>query len=149
MSLGDDGYGSDSRSGRTDDGYSTLGGTRQTRTRFADGTGGDGYGASRRPARSSRSLITVVGVVVLLVAAIAFANRGGGGDDSGSSGGSGGNKAGAAPTAPTGTKPVTGKNGTIASGFAHDEQGRRARRRTTRWRSDLPTCSRPLIAARS
>ncbi|MGW9135961.1 hypothetical protein [Streptomyces sp. NPDC055681] len=123
MSLGDDGYGSDSRSGRTDDGYSTLGGTRQTRTRFADGTGGDGYGAGRRPARSSRSLITVVGVVVLLVAAIAFANRGGGGDDSGSSGGSGGNKAGAAPTAATGTKPVTGKNGTIASGFAHDEQG--------------------------
>ncbi|MFF3357033.1 hypothetical protein ACFYWN_31320 [Streptomyces sp. NPDC002917] len=123
MSLGDDGYGSDSRSGRTDDGYSTLGGTRQTRTRFADGTGGDGYGASRRPARSSRSLITVVGVVVLLVTAIAFANRGGGGDDSGSSGGSGGNKAGAAPTAATGTKPVTGKNGTIASGFAHDEQG--------------------------
>ncbi|MFD5064848.1 MULTISPECIES: hypothetical protein [unclassified Streptomyces] len=123
MSLGDDGYGSDSRSGRTDDGYSTLGGTRQTRTRFADGTGGDGYGGSRRPARSSRSLITVVGVVVLLVAAIAFANRGGGGDDSDSSGGSGGNKAGAAPTAATGTKPVTGKNGTIASGFAHDEQG--------------------------
>ncbi|MGW1710448.1 hypothetical protein ACWCP8_34430 [Streptomyces sp. NPDC002206] len=123
MSLGDDGYGSDSRSGRTDDGYSTLGGTRQTRTRFADGTGGDGYGGSRRPARSSRSLITVVGVVVLLVAAIAFANLGGSGDDSGSSGGSGGNKAGAAPTAATGTKPVTGKNGTIASGFAHDEQG--------------------------
>ncbi|WP_326604613.1 hypothetical protein [Streptomyces sp. NBC_01800] len=123
MSLGDDGYGSDSRSGRTDDGYSTLGGTRQTRTRFADGTSGDGYGGSRRPARSSRSLITVVGVVVLLVAAIAFANRGGGGDDSSSSGGSGGNKAGAAPTAATGTKPVTGKNGTIASGFAHDEQG--------------------------
>ncbi|MFE4958864.1 hypothetical protein ACFRCW_33770 [Streptomyces sp. NPDC056653] len=123
MSLGDDGYGSDSRSGRTDDGYSTLGGTRQTRTRFADGTGGDGYGGSRRPARSSRSLITVVGVVVLLVAAIAFANLGGGGGDSGSSGGSGGNKAGAAPTAATGTKPVTGKNGTIASGFAHDEQG--------------------------
>lgn len=51
MSLGDDGYGGDSRSGRTDDGYSTLGGTRQTRTRFADGTGGDGYGGSRRPAR--------------------------------------------------------------------------------------------------
>ncbi|MER5687328.1 hypothetical protein [Streptomyces sp. NPDC002205] len=123
MSLGDDGYGSDSRSGRTDDGYSTLGGTRQTRTRFADGTGGDGFGGSRRPARSSRSLITVVGVVVLLVAAIAFANLGGSGDDSGSSGGSGGNKAGATPTAATGTKPVTGKNGTIASGFAHDEQG--------------------------
>ncbi|WP_392840746.1 hypothetical protein [Streptomyces sp. LN500] len=123
MSLGDDGYGGDSRSGRTDDGYSTLGGTRQTRTRFADGTGGDGYGGSRRPARSSRSLTMVVGVVVLLVAAIAFANMGGGGDDSGSSGGSGGGKAGAAPTAATGTKPVTGKNGKIASGFAHNEQG--------------------------
>ncbi|MET7494648.1 hypothetical protein [Streptomyces sp900116325] len=122
MSLGDDGYGGDSRSGRPDDGYSTLGGTRQTRTRFADGTGGDGYG-SRRPARSSRSLTMVVGVVVLLVAAIAFANMGGGSGDSGSSGGSDGSKAGAAPTAATGTKPVTGKNGTIASGFAHDEQG--------------------------
>ncbi|MET7526997.1 hypothetical protein [Streptomyces sp900116325] len=122
MSLGDDGYGGDSRSGRPDDGYSTLGGTRQTRTRFADGTGGDGYG-SRRPARSSRSLTMVVGVVVLLVAAIAFANMGGGSGDSDSSGGSGGSKAGAAPTAATGTKPVTGKNGTIASGFAHDEQG--------------------------
>ncbi|MET4644690.1 hypothetical protein OH781_18395 [Streptomyces sp. NBC_01550] len=123
MSLGDDGYGGDSRSGRTDDGYSTLGGTRQTRTRFADGTGGDGYGGSRRPARSSRSLTMVVGVVVLLVAAIAFANMGGGSDDNGSSSGSGGGKAGAAPTAATGTKPVTGKNGTIASGFAHNEQG--------------------------
>ncbi|MGW6902541.1 hypothetical protein ACWGF2_39100 [Streptomyces sp. NPDC054919] len=122
MSLGDDGYGGDPRSGRPDDGYSTLGGTRQTRTRFADGTGGDGYG-SRRPARSSRSLTMVVGVVVLLVAAIAFANMGGGSGDSDSSGGSGGGKAGAAPTAATGTKPVTGKNGTIASGFAHNEQG--------------------------
>ncbi|MFJ7948280.1 hypothetical protein ACIQ6K_32255 [Streptomyces sp. NPDC096354] len=122
MSLGDDGYGGDARSGRPDDGYSTLGGTRQTRTRFADGTGGDNYGG-RRPARSSRSLTMVVGVVVLLVAAIAFANMGGGSGDDGSSGGSGGGKAGAAPTAATGTKPVTGKNGTIASGFAHDEQG--------------------------
>ncbi|WP_326792589.1 hypothetical protein OHA79_25305 [Streptomyces sp. NBC_00841] len=124
MSAGDDHGYSDSGTGRTDDGYSTLGGTRQTRTRFPDGGGGDGYGGSRRPARSSRSLITVVGVVVLLIAAIAFANMGGGGNDGASSGGNGGgNKAGAAPTAATGTKPVTGKNGTIASGFAHDEQG--------------------------
>ena len=122
MSLGDDGYGGDSRSGRPDDGYSTLGGTRQTRTRFADGTGGDGYG-SRRPARSSRSLTMVVGVVVLLVAAIAFANMGGGRGDSDSSGGSSGGKAGAAPTAASGTKPVTGKNGNVPAGFAHDEQG--------------------------
>ncbi|WP_328888266.1 hypothetical protein [Streptomyces sp. NBC_00316] len=124
MSHGDGhGYGSDSGSSRTDDGYSTLGGTRQTRTRFAEGDS-DGYSGTRRPARSSRSLVTMVGVVVLLLAAIAFANMGGGTDDDASgAGGSGDSKAGAAPTAATGTKPVTGKNGTIASGFAHNEQG--------------------------
>ncbi|MEU1438336.1 hypothetical protein ABZ438_30305 [Streptomyces sp. NPDC005786] len=117
----DDGYGNDS--GRTGDGYSTLGGTRQTRTRLPDGEGGDGYGP-RRPPRSSRSLVTVVGVIVLLLAAIAFANLGGGdGDKGGTSGGSGGSKAGAAPTAATGTKPVTGKNGEIAAGFSQDQQG--------------------------
>ncbi|WP_393059444.1 hypothetical protein [Streptomyces sp. LN549] len=117
----DDGYGSDS--GRTGDGYSTIGGTRQTRTRLPDGEGGDGYGP-RRPARNSRSLVTVVGVIVLLLAAIAFANMGGGdGSDGDGASGSNGKKAGAAPTAATGTKPVTGKNGEIASGFAHDQQG--------------------------
>lgn len=121
MSQGDErGYG-DEPSGRTDDAYSTLGGTRQTRTRLPGGDEGDGYG--RRPARNSRSLVMIVGVVVLLIAAIAFANQGGNGDE-----GSGGNgkeppAAGAGPTAATGTKPVQGKNGTIASGFAHDEQG--------------------------
>lgn len=115
----DDGYGNDS--GRTGDGYSTIGGTRQTRTRLPDGEG-DGYGP-RRPARSSRSLVTVVGVIVLLLAAIAFANMGGGDGDKGGASGSNGTKAGAAPTAATGTKPVTGKNGEIPSGFAHDEQG--------------------------
>ncbi|MCM2412744.1 hypothetical protein [Streptomyces sp. RKAG290] len=123
MSFGDeDGYGNDS--GRSNDGYSTLGGTRQTRTRLPDGEGGDGYGP-RRPARNSRSLFTVVGVVVLLLGAIAFANMGGGGGDDGGDGtsGSNGKQAGAAPTAATGTKPVTGKNGGIASGFAHDAQG--------------------------
>ncbi|MFJ5813073.1 hypothetical protein ACIQGT_04010 [Streptomyces sp. NPDC093108] len=124
MSLGDDnGYGNDS--GRTDDGYSTIGGTRQTRTRLPDGEGGDGYGTPRRPARKSRSLVMMVGVVVLLIAAIAFANMGGGGgngDDGGGSG-SGGSKPDSSSTAATGTKPVTGKNGTTASGFAHDEQG--------------------------
>lgn len=125
MSPGDeDGYGNDS--GRSNDGYSTLGGTRQTRTRLPDGQGGDGYGP-RRPARNSRSLFTVLGVVVLLLAAIAFANMGGGGGDDGGGGngtpGSGGKKAGSAPTAATGTKPVAGKNGSIPSGFAHDEQG--------------------------
>ncbi|MDF6043353.1 hypothetical protein LRD69_14595 [Streptomyces sp. JH14] len=123
MSHGDGhGYGSDSGSSRTDDGYSTLGGTRQTRTRFPEG-GGDGYGSTRRPARSSRSLVMVVGVVVLLISAIAFANMGGGTDDASGGSGRGDSKAGAAPTAATGTKPVTGKNGTVPSGFAHDEQG--------------------------
>ncbi|MFJ4739520.1 hypothetical protein [Streptomyces sp. NPDC088775] len=123
MSLGDDnGYGNDS--GRTDDGYSTIGGTRQTRTRLPDGEGGDGYGTPRRPARKSRSLVMMVGVVVLLIAAIAFANMGGGGGngDDGDSGG-GGSKPDSSSTAATGTKPVTGKNGAVPSGFAHDEQG--------------------------
>nr|WSW67885.1 hypothetical protein OG461_17615 [Streptomyces sp. NBC_00995] len=117
----DDGYGNDS--GRTGDGYSTIGGTRQTRTRLPDGEGGDGYGP-RRPARNSRSLVTVVGVIVLLLGAIAFANMNGG-DGSGGNGASGNNgkKADATSTAATGTKPVTGKNGEIPSGFAHDEQG--------------------------
>ncbi|MFE9853733.1 hypothetical protein [Streptomyces sp. NPDC005780] len=117
----DDGYGNDS--GRTGDGYSTIGGTRQTRTRLPDGEGGDGY-APRRPARSSRSLVTVVGVIVLLLGAIAFANMGGG-DGNGGDGASGSNgkKADATSTAATGTKPVTEKNGEIPSGFAHDEQG--------------------------
>ncbi|WP_406013928.1 hypothetical protein OG520_18760 [Streptomyces sp. NBC_00984] len=123
MSLGDDnGYGNDS--GRTDDGYSTIGGTRQTRTRLPDGEGGDSYGAPRRPARKSRSLVTVVGVVVLLIAAIAFANMGGGGGNGNDGGsGNGGSKPDSSSTAATGTKPVTGKNGSIPSGFAHDEQG--------------------------
>uniref|UniRef100_A0AAU2VRK8 DUF8175 domain-containing protein n=1 Tax=Streptomyces sp. NBC_00008 TaxID=2903610 RepID=A0AAU2VRK8_9ACTN len=122
MSPDDDGYGNDS--GRSNDAYSTLGGTRQTRTRLPDTQGGDGYGP-RRPARSSRSLLTVLGVVVLLLAAIAFANMGGGDGDNGGDGarGSDAKKAGSAPTAATGTKPVTGKNGSIPSGFAHDEQG--------------------------
>ena len=121
MSQGDErGYG-DEPGGRTDDMYSTLGGTRQTRTRLPGGDEGDGYG--RRPARNSRSLVMIVGVVVLLIAAIAFANQSGNGKEG--SGGSGKEPpaAGAGPTAATGTKPVQGKNGTIASGFAHDEQG--------------------------
>ncbi|MFB7079756.1 hypothetical protein [Streptomyces sp. NPDC056308] len=123
MSPGDErGYGSGPS--RTDDGYSTIGGTRQTRTRLPDGEGGDGYGTPRRPARSSRSLVTVVGVVVLLIAAIAFANMsGGGGDGNNGRSGSSGTKPDSSSTAATGTKPVTGKNGSIPSGFAHDEQG--------------------------
>ncbi|MEV5601723.1 hypothetical protein AB0L33_09800 [Streptomyces sp. NPDC052299] len=122
MSLGDeDGYGNDA--GRTSDAYSTIGGTRQTRTRLPDGPTGDPYGP-RRPARNSRSLITFAGVVILLLGAIAFANMGGDkGDSNGKSNTTSGNKADTAPTSPTGTKPVTGKNGTIPSGFAHDRQG--------------------------
>ncbi|MFF7627131.1 hypothetical protein [Streptomyces cyaneofuscatus] len=108
--------------GRADDPYSTLGGTRQTRTRLPDGDAGHPH--SRRPVRNSRSLVTITGVVVLLIAAIAFANRGGtSNDDSASPGTKNPGTAGSAPTAATGTKPVQGKNGTIASGFAQDEQG--------------------------
>ncbi|MFI6645886.1 hypothetical protein [Streptomyces sp. NPDC050504] len=101
-----------------------IGGTGQTRTRLPEGpASADGYGSgARRGARPSRSMITVVGVVVLLVAAIAFANRGGGSDDEGGAPGGGG-KPGASSTAASGVKPVEGKTGDIASGFARDEQG--------------------------
>lgn len=123
MSPGDEhDYRGMDQGGRTDDPYSTLGGTRQTRTRLPDGDTATPH--TRRPARSSRSLVTVVGIVVLLIAAIAFANRGGGNsDDEASGSGKKPGAAGPAPTGATGTKPVQGKNGTIASGFAHDEQG--------------------------
>ncbi|MGA5559495.1 hypothetical protein [Streptomyces lavendulocolor] len=114
MSLGDEHDGASAGGG----------GTGQTRTRLPDSGAGDVYGGvyggARRPARSSRSLITVVGVVVLLIAAIAFANRSGGGDDTPSDAPA--DRA-AAPTAATGVRPVAGKNGTIPSGYARDEQG--------------------------
>ncbi|MFI9629069.1 hypothetical protein [Streptomyces sp. NPDC052042] len=121
MSSGDErGYGGQ---GRSADPYSTIGGTRQTRTRLPDGEG-DGYGGGRRPARASRSLVMVVGVVVLLIAAIAFANLGTSAKDDGNGGqGRAGGKPDSSSTAATGTRPVTGKNGSIPSGFAHDEQG--------------------------
>ncbi|GAA3003280.1 hypothetical protein [Streptomyces fulvorobeus] len=120
MSQGDDhGYGGES-GGRGDDPYSTLGGTRQTRTRLPDGGGDHG----RRPARASRSLVMVVGVVVLLLAAIAFANRSGGGDGKTADGNAERPATtGTGPTAATGTKPVQGADGTVPAGFAHDEQG--------------------------
>ncbi|MEU7348162.1 hypothetical protein ABZ778_30490 [Streptomyces bacillaris] len=123
MSPGDEhDYRGMDQGGRADDPYSTLGGTRQTRTRLPDGDAGHPH--TRRPVRNSRSLVTITGVVVLLIAAIAFANRGGtSNDDNASPGSKSSGSAGSAPTAPTGTKPVQGKNGTIASGFAHDEQG--------------------------
>ncbi|ARI53257.1 hypothetical protein ACMZ5E_25140 [Streptomyces rhizosphaericola] len=123
MSPGDEhDYRGTDQGGRADDPYSTLGGTRQTRTRLPDGDAGHPH--ARRPVRNSRSLITITGVVVLLIAAIAFANRGGtSNDDNASPGTKSPGSAGSAPTAPTGTKPVQGKNNTIASGFAQDEQG--------------------------
>jgi len=123
MSPGDEhDYRGMDQGGRADDPYSTLGGTRQTRTRLPDGDAGHPH--TRRPVRNSRSLVTITGVVVLLIAAIAFANRGGtSNDDSASPGTKNPGTAGSAPTAATGTKPVQGKNGTIASGFAQDEQG--------------------------
>lgn len=122
MSPGDEhDYRGKDQGGRTDDPYSTLGGTRQTRTRLPDGDPGNPH--ARRPVRNSRSLVTITGIVVLLVAAIAFANRGGGSDDDASPGAKKPGTTGSTPTAATGTKPVQGKNGTIASGFAHDEQG--------------------------
>ncbi|WP_031073440.1 hypothetical protein [Streptomyces sp. NRRL S-118] len=93
----------------------------QTRTRLPEGGAGDVYGGARRPARNSRSLITVVGVVVLLIAAIAFANRSGDGDGDTGDGAKG--PGAAAPTSATGVRPVSGRNGTIPTGYAHDEQG--------------------------
>ncbi|MFJ3752202.1 hypothetical protein [Streptomyces rubiginosohelvolus] len=122
MSPGDEhDYRGKDQGGRADDPYSTLGGTRQTRTRLPDGDPGNP--TARRPVRNSRSLVTITGIVVLLVAAIAFANRGGGSDDDASPGAKSSGAAGSGPTTATGTKPVEGKNGTIPSGFARDEQG--------------------------
>ncbi|MFJ4880290.1 hypothetical protein ACIP93_34465 [Streptomyces sp. NPDC088745] len=111
--------GDDERRG-TDDPYTTMGGTRQTRTRMPDDTGAARPRAPR--ARASRSTVTVVGVAVLLIAAIAFVNRG-----PGSSGGGTG-RAGGEPesssTAATGDKPVTAKGPSgIPSGFARSSQG--------------------------
>ncbi|MEV1048056.1 hypothetical protein [Streptomyces sp. NPDC049916] len=122
MSPGDEhDYRGKDQGSRPDDPYSTLGGTRQTRTRLPDGDAGNP--GARRPVRNSRSLITITGIVVLLIAAIAFANRGGGSDDDATRNTANPGAGGSAPTAATGTKPVQGKNGTIASGFARDEQG--------------------------
>ncbi|WP_137994366.1 hypothetical protein [Streptomyces vilmorinianum] len=115
MSLGDDNDGF---------GGGGVGGSGQTRTRLPEGGSGDIYGGARRPpARSSRSLITVVGVVVLLIAAIAFANRGGTSADADTTGTSSNTPGKPAPTAATGVRPVTGNNGGIPTGFARDEQG--------------------------
>ncbi|MGI5339337.1 hypothetical protein ACQEVS_19110 [Streptomyces sp. CA-181903] len=123
MSLGDDGYRSGQGSGGDGGGYGGYDADDHhlTRTRLPEGEV-DPYAPQRRPVRPSRNLITIVAVVVLLVAAIAFANRGG--DKSSSDSGNGSSaKGGSSATAPSGVKPVEGKNGGIPSGFAHDEQG--------------------------
>ncbi|MFI0929244.1 hypothetical protein ACH4TP_35825 [Streptomyces sp. NPDC021012] len=104
------------------DSFGGVGGSGQTRTRLPEGNSGDVYGGARRPVRSSRSLLTVVGVVVLLVAAIAFANRGDTppADASNPRSTTPGRTS---PTTPTGTRPVTTKTGTIPTGYSHDDQG--------------------------
>ncbi|MFF9841446.1 hypothetical protein [Streptomyces sp. NPDC013740] len=89
----------------------------QTRTRLPE------TGTPRPPTRSSRSMVAVVGVVVLLIAAIALANRGDSQDPDTKSGTPDPSAHSAAPTSPTGTRPVTGRNGDIPAGFARDEQG--------------------------
>ncbi|MGA5198698.1 hypothetical protein [Streptomyces exfoliatus] len=104
------------------DSFGGVGGSGQTRTRLPEGNSGDVYGGARRPVRSPRSLITVVGVVVLLIAAIAFANRGGA-DPADAADPTSDTPGKTAPTAATGVRPVTGKNGAIPTGHAHDEQG--------------------------
>ncbi|NGO79857.1 hypothetical protein G6045_29985 [Streptomyces sp. YC504] len=114
MSLGG-GY-DDERPGPEDGVF--YGGTGTTRTRLPEGD--DAYGGPRRPARASRSLVTVVGVVVLLIAAIAFANQGGESSDGGESGGS---KPGANPTAASGEDAVTQKDGGVPVGFKQSRTG--------------------------
>ncbi|AXE26982.1 hypothetical protein C0216_29320 [Streptomyces globosus] len=99
-------------------GHGDIGGTGQTRTRLPDADT-DPYGAPRRTPRASRSLVTVVGVVVLLIAAIAFANQSG---DTPEPAGTDDTPA-ASATAPTGTRPVDGKNTGIPTGFPADQQG--------------------------
>ncbi|WAP57360.1 hypothetical protein [Streptomyces sp. S465] len=128
MSLGDDGYGGDYEGHETRRGRGASPEGHLTRTRLPEGDG-DPYGPPRRaPGRTgkpSRNLITVVGVVVLLLAAIAFVNRGGDNNGDTDNGDTGGTSTEARPTAPTGERPVEGKNNTtgIASGFAKSEQG--------------------------
>ncbi|MEU1313305.1 hypothetical protein ABZ419_31040 [Streptomyces cinnamoneus] len=61
--------------------------------------------------------------MVLLIAAIAFANRGGGSGSGSADGEAAKDGPRSEATAPSGVKPVDGKTGGIASGFAHSEQG--------------------------
>ncbi|MEU6160180.1 hypothetical protein [Streptomyces sp. NPDC047130] len=85
-------------------------GDGQTRTRLPEPSGVPPRRGRGGGGRSSRGMVTGVGVIVLLIAAIAFANRGA--DDAPAAG----KPSAAEATAPTGERPV-------ASGFARDEQG--------------------------
>jgi hypothetical protein len=96
-----------------------------TRTRLPEGD----PSARRPPARTSRSLVPVVGVVILLIAALAFATRGGSGS---ANGGAASTNTGtgtaakipeAAATAPTGQRPVTAQTAGIPSGFPQTPEG--------------------------
>ena len=129
MSLGgDDGYGGDYEGPAPRRSRVVASEGHLPRTRLPEGDG-EPYGPPRRDhgrnGKPSRNLITVVGVVVLLLAAIAFVNRGGGKDGDSSNGDTGGTGTKARPTAPTGERPVEGKDNTtgIASGFAKSAQG--------------------------
>jgi hypothetical protein len=98
-----------------------------TRTRLPEGD----PSARRPPVRTSRPLVSVVGVVVLLIAALAFATRGGSGSGSANSSGAGTNTGTgtaaklpeAAATAPTGQRPVTTQTAGITSGFPQTPEG--------------------------
>ncbi|MFD3513660.1 hypothetical protein [Streptomyces sp. NPDC058657] len=118
MSLGED----DDRRG-PDDPYTTMGGTRQTRTRMPDDPGSPRPRGSRPGPRASRSMITVVAVVVLLIAAIAFANRGPGSGPADKGGNGQADKPSSESTAATGERPVQAHSGALPSGYAHNAQG--------------------------
>ncbi|MFE7134526.1 hypothetical protein ACFVIM_27065 [Streptomyces sp. NPDC057638] len=119
MSLGDE-RGYRDTGGHPDDGHGGFGGTGQTRTRLPGPTDPDGHGPRGGRPRPSRPVIGFVAVIVLLFAAIVLVNRGGEEDK-----GPGGSAAGPRPesTAASGVKPVTGKTGSIPTGYARDTQG--------------------------
>ncbi|MDX3233742.1 hypothetical protein [Streptomyces sp. ME19-01-6] len=129
MSLGgDDGYGGDYGQDPIRTGGASPRG-HLTRTHLPEGDD-DPFAPPRRgttrPGKPSRNLVTVVGVVVLLIAAIAFANRDDGKNSSDSGTDNDSNtSANSRATAPTGERPVEGKDDAtgIASGFAKTEQG--------------------------
>jgi hypothetical protein len=90
-----------------------------TRTRLPEG---GSTTARRPPARSSRTLVTVVGVFVLLIAALAIATHGTGSGSSSSAAGP--HAPHATSTAPTGTRPPTASAATpIPTTYPHTPEG--------------------------